>query len=83
VQGRPGRGLPHEDEAGAYRFSPAEDQIRRRHRARYVVGGVERVCDTLTGLVQATAADELMVTTMVADPAARRRTYELLGAAMG
>jgi luciferase family oxidoreductase group 1 len=83
VQGRPGRGLPHEDEAGAYRFSPAEDQIRRRNRARYVVGGVDRVGETLTALVDATGADELMVTTMVADPAARRRTYELLGAAMG
>jgi luciferase family oxidoreductase group 1 len=81
VQGRPGRGLPRADEAGRYEFSAAEDQIRRRNRARYVVGSVERVHESLSALVDATGADELMVTTMVADPGARIRTYELLAEA--
>jgi luciferase family oxidoreductase group 1 len=78
VQGRVGRTLLPPDEARRHEFSGAEDQIRRRNRARYAVGGIERVRDTLTSLVHATGADELMVTTMVADPAARLRTYELL-----
>jgi luciferase family oxidoreductase group 1 len=77
VQGRARDRVPP-DEAGGYRFSAAEDQIRRRNRARYVVGGVEQVRAALDSLAAATGADELMVTTMVADPAARLRTYELL-----
>ena len=42
------------------------------------MGSTEQVRDALSSLVRDTGADELMVTTMVADPAARRRTYELL-----
>ena len=78
VQGRPRQRFARPEEAAEHQFSAAEDQIRRRNRARYVVGGVERVHATLSALVNATGADELMVTTMVADPAARLRTYELL-----
>jgi luciferase family oxidoreductase group 1 len=78
VQGRGGRDRPAPAEAARYEFNPAEDQIRRRNRSRYVVGGIEQVRETLAAFVHATGADELMVTTMVADPAARLRTYELL-----
>ncbi len=35
----------------------------------------------LTSLIEATRADELMITTMVYDHAARRRSYELLAEA--
>jgi luciferase family oxidoreductase group 1 len=78
VQGRSSRTRPTADEARGYSFSAAEDQIRRRNRSRYVVGSAQQVRETLASLVNATGADELMITTMVADPAARRRTYELL-----
>jgi luciferase family oxidoreductase group 1 len=78
VQGRGGRERPGVAEALAYEFNAAEDQIRRRNRSRYLVGDVAIVRDALRALVHATGADELMVTTMVADPEARLRTYELL-----
>jgi luciferase family oxidoreductase group 1 len=78
VQGRGGRSLTTHEDARRYQFSSAEDQIRRRNRARYIVGGAEHVREALAAIVHATGADELMVTTMVADPAARLRSYELL-----
>jgi luciferase family oxidoreductase group 1 len=77
VQGR-GGARPSPTEVAGHHYSAAEDQIRRRNRSRYVVGGVERVRESLAALVHATGADELMVTTMVADPGARLRSYELL-----
>jgi alkanesulfonate monooxygenase SsuD/methylene tetrahydromethanopterin reductase-like flavin-dependent oxidoreductase (luciferase family) len=52
-----------------------------RHRARLVVGGIDRVKERLLALVEATRADELMITTMVYDHAARRHSYELLAQA--
>jgi luciferase family oxidoreductase group 1 len=79
---RPGRagpqGPPSFDEARAYVYSPEEEAIRRRNRARYIVGGVDRVLARITELADAAGADEVMVTTMVHDHGARRRAYELL-----
>jgi len=46
-----------------------------------VVGSAERVKARLLALMEGTRADELMVTTMVYDHAARRRSYELLAEA--
>jgi alkanesulfonate monooxygenase SsuD/methylene tetrahydromethanopterin reductase-like flavin-dependent oxidoreductase (luciferase family) len=46
-----------------------------------VVGSSELVKARLLALIEATRADELMVTTMVYDHAARRRSYELLAEA--
>ena len=43
-----------------------------------MVGSVERVKALLLALIEATRAEELMITTMVYDHAARRRSYELL-----
>jgi alkanesulfonate monooxygenase SsuD/methylene tetrahydromethanopterin reductase-like flavin-dependent oxidoreductase (luciferase family) len=42
------------------------------------VGSAPVVKDRLLSLAAATRADELMLTTMVYDHAARRRSYELL-----
>ena len=39
--------------------------------------------ERLRALVEATRADELMITTMVYDHAARRHSYELLAKAFG
>jgi hypothetical protein len=41
------------------------------------------VRERLAPLIAATQADEVMVTTMVYDHAARRRSYELLAEALG
>jgi alkanesulfonate monooxygenase SsuD/methylene tetrahydromethanopterin reductase-like flavin-dependent oxidoreductase (luciferase family) len=52
-----------------------------RQRTRLVVGAVEEVHKRLLALQEATKADELMITTMVYDHGARRRSYELLAEA--
>jgi luciferase family oxidoreductase group 1 len=83
VQGRGGGLRLAPDEALAHDYNPAELAIRNRNRSRYTVGGIEQVAATLAALVHATGADELMVTTMVADARARLRCFELLADAFG
>jgi hypothetical protein len=41
------------------------------------------VLERLSQLIAATKADEVMITTMIYDHAARRRSYELLAEAFG
>ena len=47
-----------------------------------MVGGPERVRQELEDLLARTAADELMLTTMVYDKSDRIRSYELVAEAM-
>jgi luciferase family oxidoreductase group 1 len=68
-------------EAAAYPYTPVDRNRIARHRERQTVGGIDRVKNRLLSLVEATRADELMITTMVYDHAARRRSYELLAEA--
>jgi len=75
------RPLASPAEAAAYAYTPAERDRIARHRVRLIVGGVDTVVDRLRPLIEATRADELMVTTMVYDHGARRRSYELLAEA--
>ena len=75
--------LASPQEAAAYPYAPIDRERIARHRQRLVVGGIERVMGRLLPLIKATRADELMITTMVYDHAARRRSYELLAAAFG
>jgi alkanesulfonate monooxygenase SsuD/methylene tetrahydromethanopterin reductase-like flavin-dependent oxidoreductase (luciferase family) len=49
-----------------------------RQRARLAVGSATAVKDRLVALAAATRADEIMITSMVYDHAARRHSYELL-----
>jgi luciferase family oxidoreductase group 1 len=70
--------LASPDEAAAYPYTPADRERMARHRARLVVGGIDSVKERLLELVETTRADELMITTMVYDHAARRHSYELL-----
>jgi luciferase family oxidoreductase group 1 len=67
--------------AAAYPYTAADRERMAAHRARLTVGGVNRVKDRLLALVETTEADELMITTMVYDHAARRHSYELLAQA--
>jgi luciferase family oxidoreductase group 1 len=71
------------DEALSYAYSDADRARLAHHRERLIVGSVETVIKRAESLIAETAADELMVTTMVFDHAARRRSYELLAAAFG
>jgi len=71
------------DEAAAYPYTPVDRDRIARHRQRLIVGGPDRVRSRLLSLIQATQADELMITTMTYDHTARRRSYELLAQVFG
>jgi luciferase family oxidoreductase group 1 len=75
--GRPGP-LPSPEEAADYQFTPFEREAVRSWTSTHIVGGPERVGAGLQELVDRTAADELMITTMVYDHADRLRSYELV-----
>jgi luciferase family oxidoreductase group 1 len=75
--------LTSPEEALAYPYTPVDRERIRINRRRIVVGSPARVKERLMPLIEATAADELMITTMVYDHAARRRSYELLAEAFG
>jgi luciferase family oxidoreductase group 1 len=73
--------LASPEEAAAYPYTPIDRERIARHRERLIVGGIGSVKSRLVSLVEATNADELMITTMVYEHAARRRSYELLAEA--
>ena len=76
--GRPTR-FPTPEEAAAHEFSAAEEAERqRRSRARRRSAGPRRCGRSSTSCVERTAADELMITTMVHDHDDRIRSYELI-----
>jgi len=71
------------EEAAAHSYSPIERERLAQHRGRLAVGGIDAVMRQLRALVEATRADELMITSMLFDHAARRHCYELLAEAFG
>jgi luciferase family oxidoreductase group 1 len=73
--------LASPEEAAAYPYTAADRERMAAHRARLTVGGINRVKDRLLALVETTQAEELMITTMVYDHAARRYSHELLAQA--
>jgi luciferase family oxidoreductase group 1 len=75
--------LASPEEAAAYPYSPAERGLIARNRARLFVGAQSKVRAELAAMIAATKADEVMVTTMLYDHAARRHSYELLADAFG
>lgn len=74
--------LPTPEEATAYPYTPSERAIVEDRRALQVVGTPEQVASRLHALASETGADELMISTMVHDPVARQRSYELIAEAM-
>ena len=83
VRRRRGEYLPLESpqQAVTYPYSPAERGLIARNRARLFVGSKATVRERLEAMIAATKADEVMVTTMIYDHAARRHSYELLAEA--
>jgi luciferase family oxidoreductase group 1 len=75
--------LASPEEAAAYSFTPIDREHIGHNRARLFVGAPATVRERLDPLIAATQADELMVTTMVYDHAARRHSYELLAELYG
>ena len=85
VRRRQGQYLPlaSPEEAAAYPYSPADRGLIARNRARLFVGAKATVLARLEQMIAATKADEVMVTTMIYNHAARRHSYELLAEAFG
>jgi len=75
--------LASPEEAEAFPYSAAERALIARNRARLFVGTKDAVLARLEPMIAATKADEIMVTTMIYDHNARRRSYELLAEAFG
>jgi luciferase family oxidoreductase group 1 len=75
--------LASPEEASAYSLTPIDRERIRHNRERLFVGAPATVRADLEPLIAATRADELMVTTMVYDHGARRRSYELMAQLYG
>jgi alkanesulfonate monooxygenase SsuD/methylene tetrahydromethanopterin reductase-like flavin-dependent oxidoreductase (luciferase family) len=75
--------LASPEEAAAYDYSPIDRERIRQNRARVFAGAPATVLARLEPLIAATQADEVMITTMIYDHAARRHSYELLAQAFG
>ena len=81
-QGKPGR-VPSPEDAAAYPYSDIERHFVEDRLSNQVIGGPDTVLKGLTALREATQADELMITTLVHDPADRLRTFELVAGMTG
>jgi luciferase family oxidoreductase group 1 len=75
--GRPGT-LPSPEEAAAYQYTEVDRAMIAERRSALLVGSPETVRAGMAELVAQTRADELMLTTMVFDPADRLRSFELV-----
>jgi luciferase family oxidoreductase group 1 len=75
--------LQSPEEAAAFPYTAADLAQIQARRVDQFVGTPEHVRARLDALLAQTQADELMVMTMVHDPQARRRSYELLAEALG
>lgn len=75
--------LASPEEAAAYPYTPIDRQRIEHNRKRLIAGSPQQVRERIAALAQSTKADEVMITTMVFDHAARRHSYELLARAFG
>ncbi len=75
--GRPGL-LPSVEEALSYDYVPHELAFVEQRLGQQAIGSPETVQASLERLIDDTGVDELMVTTMVHDPADRLRSFERL-----
>jgi luciferase family oxidoreductase group 1 len=77
--GRPGP-MPSPEEAAAYPYSEMERAFIEDRLATQIVGAPDTVQRGIADLVDAAQADELMITTMVYDPADRLSSFERVAA---
>ena len=76
-QNHPGR-VPTPEEAAAYPYNEVERAFVDDRLGSQIIGGPDTVRAGIEALVERTQADELMVTTLVHDPADRLRSFELV-----
>jgi luciferase family oxidoreductase group 1 len=72
------RPIPSPEEAAAYQYSTADLETIRRSSDRLFVGTPTILKEKILAFVDATQADEVMITSAIHDHHARRRSYELL-----
>jgi luciferase family oxidoreductase group 1 len=84
VKNRTGRRAPvvSIDEALAYQFSPEEAAIADEFLTGAAIGDPAGVADRLRGVARDTGADELMLSTLIPDLAARQHALALIATAM-
>src|SRR3954471_19519216 len=70
--------LASPEEAAAYPYTPIDRQRIAHNRKRLIVGSQTQVHERIAALAESTKADEVMITTMVFDHVARKRSYELI-----
>ncbi len=75
--------LASPDEAAAYPYTQIDRQRIEYNRRRVFTGSAETVRARLDPVIEATGADEVMITTMIYDHGARRHSYEVLARAFG
>jgi alkanesulfonate monooxygenase SsuD/methylene tetrahydromethanopterin reductase-like flavin-dependent oxidoreductase (luciferase family) len=75
--------LASPEEAAAYPFTDADRRHIGRNRTRVFVGSPDTVRGRLATLVEASKADEVMITSAIYDHAARKHSYELMAQAFG
>ena len=75
--------LSSPEEALAYDYSPIDRERIWQGRERLFVGAPKTILARLLPFIAATHADEVMITTMIYDHAARRHSYELMAQAFG
>lgn len=73
--------LPSPEEGAAYEYSPEERRVVEQYRQLAVIGSPETVRKRLEAVAKQTDADEIMISTMIFDEAARLRSYELVAEA--
>jgi luciferase family oxidoreductase group 1 len=78
--GRPSK-IPSPAEALSYPYSAQEAAAAEGYRHMQIVGTPDVVRERIETLARRTQADEVMVTTVTHDPAARLRSYQLLARA--
>jgi len=78
--GRPSK-IPSPETALGYPYSEQEAAVAQAYRHLQIVGTPATVRERIEALAKRTQADEVMITTVTHDPAARIRSYQLLSAA--
>jgi luciferase family oxidoreductase group 1 len=73
--------LASPEEAMAYGYTPVDRARVAQNRAKLSIGSPATVMARLKPLIEATKADEVMVTTMIHSHDARKHSYELLAKA--
>ena len=73
--------LPSPDEARAYPYTAQERSVAESYRRLQYIGTPEAIRRRIEAAAAEAGADEIMVSSIIHDPGARRRSYDLLAGA--